>query len=68
MDALGNIDNLGIWHNEGEMKLVSTFAPQAKIGYFNGLEPYLISHKPWSQALETKKVLVVTSFAETLKQ
>ncbi|MGD1703989.1 hypothetical protein [Dapis sp. BLCC M229] len=64
--ALGDIDNLGIWHNQGEMKLVSTFAPQAKIGYFLGLEPYLISDKPWTQALENKTVLVVTSFAETL--
>ncbi|NES07418.1 MAG: hypothetical protein F6K22_34275 [Okeania sp. SIO2F4] len=66
MTALGDIDNLGIWHNEGEMKLVSAFAPQAKIGYFHGLEPYLVSDKPWSQALENKTVLVVTSFAETL--
>lgn len=66
MTALGYIDNLGIWHNEGEIKLVSTFAAQAKIGYSHGLEPYLISNKPWSQALENKTVLVVTSFAETL--
>ncbi len=66
--ALEQINYLGIWHTEGEMKLVSTFAPQTKIGKFLGLEPYLISHKPWTQALENKTVLVVTSFAESVTQ
>ncbi|MGB3509982.1 MAG: hypothetical protein WBA93_12215 [Microcoleaceae cyanobacterium] len=68
INTLGKIDCLGIWHNEGEMKLVSKFAPQTKIGNFLGLEPYLISEKPWTQALANKKILVVTAFAKTLAQ
>lgn len=66
--ALGQIDYLGMWHNDGEMKLVSTFAPQAKLANYLGLEPYLNYHKPWTQALADKRVLVVTSFAQTMTQ
>jgi len=66
--ALGDIDHLGIWHNEGEMKLVSTFSSETKIGYVQGLEPYLIPHQPWSHALANKTVLVVTPFAKTLTE
>lgn len=66
--ALGKIDCLGIWHNEGEMKLISTFVTETKIGNFLGLEPYLISQKPWTQALANKKVLVVNAFAKILAQ
>jgi hypothetical protein len=68
IQALAEMDYFGVWHNEGEMKLVSQFAPQAKIGKVLGLEPYLSAHTPWTLALAGKKVLVVTPFAKTMTQ
>ena len=66
--ALGEVNYLGMWHNEGETRLSSTFATNAKIGHWWGLRPFLINSNPWTRALAGKKVLVVTPFVNTISQ
>jgi hypothetical protein len=66
LDALGQLDVLGVWFRSGENSVRKRFAPQAKLMELTALEPYYHS-RPWSRQLAAKRVLVVSPFAETIK-
>jgi hypothetical protein len=65
LDALSQIDLLGVWHNQGEKEIIEKYAPQAMLTGMMALEPYY-HHEPWSSALADKHVVVVTPFAKSL--
>ncbi len=65
LEALAKTDLLAVWHNTGERELVAERAPQATLTGIEALEPYY--HKaPWTQALEGRRVTVVTPFADSI--
>jgi hypothetical protein len=65
LSALGGIDLLGVWFNEGEDQIALAHAPQATFAHVRALEPYY-HEDPWTRALEGKRILVVTPFADTV--
>ncbi|MGY3213775.1 hypothetical protein [Mucilaginibacter sp. HD30] len=65
MDGIKSIDVLGSWQPT-ENKFLHYF-PKAKLINFVYLDPYW-SEKPWTRALEGKKVLVVHPFADLIKE
>lgn len=65
---LGFCDLMGFWGMvPGESFLIRKFAPNAVCFRAPVLEPYLATSKPWSRALEGKKVLVIHPFAESIR-
>jgi hypothetical protein len=64
--ALGDLDVLGVWFRFGENRLRKAYAPNAKSVLQRALEPYF-HERPWSAALEHKRVLVITPFADTVR-
>jgi hypothetical protein len=68
IQSLSEVDYMGLRHSDAELKIVSQFSPEAKIGNFLGFEPYFKTQSPWTQALAGKKVLVATPFATTVSQ
>jgi hypothetical protein len=65
LDALSQIDLLGVWRNRGEKEVVEKYAPQARITGIRALEPYY-HDEPWSSTLAGKHVVVVTPFANSV--
>jgi len=65
LEALGSIDLLGVWHNKDEDAIADRYAPQATLTDIRALESYYHA-TPWTRALASKTVLVVTPFEETV--
>jgi hypothetical protein len=65
LEALSEIDLLGVWHNQGEYEIVQKHAPKAVLTGIKALEPYY-HDEPWSRALAGKRVAVVTPFAKSI--
>lgn len=61
---LEKIDFLGIWFNKGELEIVKKFKP--KIGLLGDYSSPFFCQKPWSKALENKKVLVIHPFEKSI--
>ncbi len=66
LEALGQLDVLGVWFRPGENYVRKQFTPQAKLLGLCALEPYY-HERPWSRQLAGKRVLVVSPFAETIQ-
>jgi len=65
--ALHEMDVLAVWHNKGEPEVVRNHAPQARLIDIQSLEPH-IWPDPWFQALEGRRVLVVTPFVDSVRK
>ncbi len=64
--TLRELDLLAVWFHLGERRLVTKFASQAALTSLTALEPFY-HHRPWSQHLSRKRVLVISPFSETIK-
>jgi hypothetical protein len=64
--SLGDLDVLAAWYHHGERRLVSKFAPRATLVGLTALEPFY-HRSPWSLHLAGRRVLVISPFAETIK-
>lgn len=68
LDLSKIIDLLGIWHLEMEDYICEQYAKNAEYTKLRNLEPYYAEDvKPWTYALESKKVLVIHPFAESIQ-
>jgi hypothetical protein len=66
-EAAGKIDLLGYWGTFMQDYLAMTIcSPNAKLTALSSLEPYY-STKPWTAALQGKKVLVIHPFKKTIE-
>lgn len=66
LQAMEKIDLLGFFSKNTEY-LIKKYAKNAKVTRLESLEPYYYE-KPWSKALEAKKVLVIHPFADTIEK
>lgn len=66
LDALGEMDVLGVWFNPGESKVANRFAPNAKLVELDCLEPHLWEN-PWMRLAAGKRVLLVSPFTDTAR-
>lgn len=70
MDALEQADILGIWSNLPMGDVLINAMPGMEDKFMTDaicVEPYIFS-KPWTKALEGKRVLVVSPFSELVKE
>jgi len=67
LNALGQVDLLGLIRNPAEIKLVDAHAKRVATCDLPALEPYL-HPVPWSRHLQGLKVLVVHPFVESIKR
>jgi hypothetical protein len=65
LGAISNMDLLGVWYNKGERQIVTKYAPTAALTTITAVEPYY-HDVPWTQALEGKRVLVVSPFEDSI--
>mgnify|MGYP005764391005 CR=1 FL=1 len=64
--ALAGLDLVGCWFNRQEDALLKRYGSESLIlSTIRSLEPYYFE-KPWSKALEGKKVLVINPFDSTI--
>jgi len=61
-----NIDILGVWFKHNEDFVSHYYCPNATLTSTKILRPFLLS-KPWTRALEKKKILVIHPFEESIK-
>ena len=61
------IDGLGIWYNHGEETMANYFCPGAVLFELLAYEPYFYD-RPWTMALENKKVLVIHPYTSSIPQ
>lgn len=66
-ENIHNIDLLAVWFNTFEDYVIEKYMPETQIAYPRCLEPYYFG-KPWSMALEKKKVLVISPFSKTIQK
>lgn len=67
LNSLRSLDLLAVWHNAGEAVLADRFCPHAQYGREEDYYPYLHAD-PWSRHMAGRRVLVVTPFADTVRQ
>ena len=72
INGLENVDAIGCWRNYPEMLVFSMYIKNAYMFNIDDLYPFPFLHKNellpyWQNSLSHKKVLVVTSFSETIK-
>lgn len=60
------LDLIGVWMNVMEDYIINSYAPMSQITRLRAIEPYY-HKKPWSKAIEDKKVLVIHPFEKTIK-
>jgi hypothetical protein len=65
LEAVSNMDLLGVWYNKGEEQIVTKYATSAALTTITAVEPYY-HESPWTQALEGKRVLVVSPFEDSI--
>lgn len=65
VEAVRQLDAIGVWFNRGESDLVREFCPRADLVPLMSLEPYY-HEDPWSIELAGKRVLVVHPFADSI--
>lgn len=64
--ACKQADLIGVWMNAMEDYVIKTYAPWAQLARLRAIEPYY-HNKPWSEALDGKKVLVIHPFEKTIR-
>ncbi|MEO8414438.1 MAG: hypothetical protein ABI472_12300 [Ginsengibacter sp.] len=63
--SVHSIDGLGVWFNHGEDVMANYICPGAELFELIAYEPYFYA-KPWTMALENKKVLVIHPYTSTI--
>ena len=66
LDSISESNAIGTWFNEGESRIINSFAQNSELYPLKSLEPYYFEN-PWSEKLEGKKVLVVHPFIDSIK-
>lgn len=66
IESLPNLTGICVWYNFMEDYFCKKYAPQAELLELDSLESYLYDN-PWTYGLRGKKVLIVSPFAETIK-
>lgn len=66
-DILPEINVMGVWFNNGESKIIKKYCTSFRPVTLASLVPY-IWNKPWTKALEGKRVLVIHPFVNTIRQ
>lgn len=59
-------DLLAVWNNAHEDYMLKKYAKDASISVLRSLEPWYTSGRPWTAALQGKKVLVIHPFTDTI--
>lgn len=67
VEALHELDGIGVWYNRGEASVLRQHAPQATYVAMRSLEPYY-HQAPWSAALAARKVVVLSPFAASIER
>lgn len=67
LDAYQQADLLAMWHLNMEDFVIDEYKPDVDITYLFRLEPWLADCRPWSAALQGKKVLVIHPFEDTIR-
>lgn len=65
-EACAQTDLLAMWHCYMEDYVISEYIPNAKLTFLTWIEPWN-SHRPWTKALEGKKVLVIHPFEDSIR-
>ncbi len=60
-------DLVAVWYNEFEDYLIRKYSNRAELTELCALEPWYTSEKPWTEALQDKKVLVIHPFSDTIR-
>ncbi|MEZ3474943.1 MAG: hypothetical protein K1W27_19520 [Lachnospiraceae bacterium] len=63
-----NADLLAMWHLNMEDFVIEEFAPNVDLTFLFRLEPWLAPGRPWSAALQGKKVLVIHPFEKSIQE
>lgn len=66
IDAIKQVDIMGVWNNDGEDLIIRKYCPQAALIPLEALEPYFFD-EPWTWHLANKTVLVIHPFADSIK-
>ncbi len=66
LDLVKDTDVMAVWFNAGENTVCNDYCPDADLIHLDSLEPFWFEN-PWTEALEEKKVLVISPFEETIK-
>lgn len=65
--SCGQMTMLAVWFNPMEDYVIDCYGGNCELTYLRALEPWYVE-RPWTRALEGKKVLVVHPFADTIKK
>lgn len=65
LDAIAQVDVMGVWFNIGEDRVVREYCPGAELVPLRSIEPYYLDD-PWSIELRDRKVLVIHPFTDTI--
>lgn len=69
LGCIPQVDIIGVWGQPFEDYYLKKFSKaQIKATYLLDLEPWSCAEKPWSAALQGKKVLVIHPFTNTIKK
>ncbi|WP_051335412.1 hypothetical protein [Methylocapsa acidiphila] len=66
-NAVSDMDILVSWELQGEYKIFNSLGRRATLVPWGAVDPFL-SDKPWSEALQGKRVLVVSPFAASIQK
>lgn len=66
LNALTDLDILGVWFNAEESKVAHKYCTKALIANYHGVEPFDV-YNPWTRHLEGKNVLVIHPFKDSIK-
>jgi hypothetical protein len=66
VEALSQIDIMAVWYNSGELGVLKTYCPNAKLVTLTSLEPYYHLN-PWTRVLHNKKVLIIHPFEQSIR-
>lgn len=67
LDSCKAVDVLAMWHCQMDDYVITEYMPEVTLSYLYYLEPWR-TKKPWSAALEGKKVLVIHPFEDSIQQ
>jgi hypothetical protein len=67
VEALHDLDGVGVWYNRGEAAMLRRQAPHATCVAMRALEPYY-HQTPWSAALAGRRVVVLSPFAASIER
>lgn len=66
-ELIHEADMIAIWNNPHEDYMIAKYGKRSEVTVLRALEPWYTSGRPWTYALQGKKVLVIHPFAETIR-